>query len=101
MASWMALVTSRDIDACVLLLLLLLLLLLRGSGVGRTKTSMCLGVATAHAGYLPGSQGAIAGARAAGSPCGRTGAVQRQGGQAEARGRHNMNVFHPLSASAH
>ena len=29
MASWMALVTSRDIDACVLLLLLLLLLLLR------------------------------------------------------------------------
>ena len=68
MASWMALVTSRDIDACVLLLqLLLLLLLLRGFGVGRTKTSMCLGVATAHAGYLPGSQGAIAGARAAGS----------------------------------
>ena len=56
MASWMKLATSRDIVACVLLLLLL-----RGCGVGRTKTSMCLGVATAHAGYLPGSQGAIAG----------------------------------------
>lgn len=80
MASWMKLATSRDIVACVLLLLLL-----RGCGVGRTKTSMCLGVATAHAGYLPGSQGAIAGRlRQAGpwvarEPCSGKAAKQRQG----------------------
>jgi hypothetical protein len=65
MASWMALPTSRDIDVC-----LLLLLLRRRSDVGLTKISMCLGVATAHARYLPGSQGACA----AGRPVSRTGA---------------------------
>ena len=54
MASWMALASSRAISAGVLLLR-------HGSGVGHTKTSMCFGVATAHAGYLHGSQRAIAG----------------------------------------
>ena len=72
MASWMALATSRDVGASVLL---------RGQGVGLTKTSMCFGVSAAHAGYLPGSQGMCGGP--AGRPASRTGAIKRKGGRAD------------------